>query len=237
MDTPPVSTNTDTLQANTPTKRSHHKKTITAPKVETSGLDTSGGSSTKPPVTRNRQARVNPAKLKQVTDGITSLYATLGIALYARDQYDGLVVMTTAQDRAVELVNVAKHHKWLMDLLIRITQSSDYVTLVIGHGTLAYALLAHHNQIPRNDALLTQFGLSEQQVLTKAAMMQAQAQQPQETPDVAAQYQAMQQEEVRPSDLNNTSYETGNEYDTGNTTTTDNAASVHRLDESVLETR
>jgi len=142
--------------------------------------------------------------------------------------------MTTAQDRAIELVNVAKHHKWLMDLLIRLTQSSDYVTLAVGHATLAYALLAHHNQIPKNDALLAQFGYTEQQVLTKAAMMQQQSQQAQTAQEsVQAQYDAMQQEEVGPSDLNGT----GTSYDATNPVTENNPPPVHRMDETVLGAR
>jgi hypothetical protein len=147
--------------------------------------------------------------------------------------------MTTAQDRAIELVNVAKHHKWLMDLLIRLTQSSDYVTLAVGHATLAYALLSHHNQVPKNDALLAQFGYSEQQVFTKAAMMQAQAgQAEQESPmSTQAQYDAMQQEEPQPANFEGTLYETGIDNDIANANQTDNPVRVSRLDENALGAR
>jgi hypothetical protein len=232
-DIAPTNTNTDTQAPNTPMKRSHHKRTTSNQNGVTSGLSVSDVKQEPTPRTRNRQARVSGAKLKSVTDGVTSLYATIGIFAYARDQYDGLVIMTTAQDRAVELVNVAKHHKWLMDLLIRLTQSSDYVTLAVGHATLAYALLAHHNQIPRNDALLAQFGYTEQQVATKAAMMQAQSEQA-TAPGVNEQYAAMQQQEPQPANYE----EMVSEYDTTtNGLETDNAARVSRLDESVLEAR
>jgi hypothetical protein len=237
-DIAPTNTNTeDTPQTSIPTKRSHHRKPTQNPNTQTSGLSESEAKTT--PRTRNRQARVSSAKLKTVTDGVTSLYATIGIFAYARDQYDGLVIMTTAQDRAIELVNVAKHHKWLMDLLIRLTQSSDYVTLAVGHATLAYALLSHHNQIPKNDALLAQFGYSEQQVFTKAAMMQAQAGQAEQEPPMStqAQYDAMQQEEPQPANYEGTLYETGNDYDTTNDIETDNPVRVSRLDESTLGAR
>jgi hypothetical protein len=191
---------------------------------------------------------VNNAKLKSVTDGVTSLYATIGIFAYARDQYDGLILMTTAQDRAVELVNVAKHHKWLMDLLIRLTQSSDYVTLAIGHAGLAYAIMAHHNQIPKNEALLAQFGYTEAQVMAKAQAMQAgqtaqtaqTAQGPQPDMEIQAQYDAMTPQEPQPANFEGTLYETGIDYDatpTTNTNQENNAGSVLRFDESVLETR
>lgn len=245
-DIAPTNTNTDTPPQITPMKRSHHKqKPTNTQNPVTSGIEKldNKASGTQGPQQRNRAPRVNTVKLKAVTDGVTSLYATIGIFAYARDQYDGLIIMTTAQDRAVELVNVAKHHKWLMDLLIRLTQSSDYVTLAIGHAGLVYAIMAHHNQIPKNEALLAQFGYTEQQVATKAAMMQA-AQTPQgptmeqaATSDVEAQYAAMQQQGPQPVNFADTLYETGNDYDTTNPATADNTPPVSRFNESVLETR
>jgi hypothetical protein len=240
MDTAQTNMNMDTPPQNITTKRSHHAKKTTAqnPVISGSGksVASDGGKPQGPP--KGRAPRVNAQKLASVTSGVTSLYATIGIFAYARDQYDGLIIMTTAQDRAIELVNVAKHHKWLMDLLIRLTEGSDYVTLAIGHAGLAYALLAHHNQIPKNEALLAQFGYTEAQVAQKAQAMQS-ASQMQETPrnDVQAQYEAMKQDEPQPANFEGTIYETGLDYDRTNGATENNAASVPRFDETVLETR
>lgn len=234
-DIAPTNTNTDIPQVTTRTRR---KRTTTAQPPLTSG---SGASEAKPSATRvNTRVRINSVKLKAVTDGVTSLYATVGIFAYARDPYDGLVIMTTAQQRAVELVNVAKHHKWLMDLLVKLTQSSDYVTLAVGHATLAYAILSHHNQIPKNDALLTQFNLSEQQVFTAAAAMQAQ----QENATAAAAQAQAQEMDANPdlyavpeaSPYDGIEIIPGQQYDT-NTNGSEEPGGVHRMDESVLEPR
>jgi len=103
------------------------------------------------------------------------------------DPYTGVLLMMSAEKRATELVNVARHHKKMMAFLKSITTSNDYVTLAIGHGFMAYAILAHFGAVPPIP-MLKQLGLSEEQVLAAPPDQGEVSQNGHATPETEAYY-------------------------------------------------
>ena len=105
------------------------------------------------------------AKEIKVTKELTELYASIGLIVTRFSMYDGLILIKESENRARELVGMARHHKWLMNALERLTESNDYITFSIGYGMMAYALLAHHGQVPADPVLLASMGYSEEGLL------------------------------------------------------------------------
>lgn len=106
---------------------------------------------------------VPPAATKKLIAELTGLYATIGIIVGGVDKYTGTLIMMSAEQRATELVNVARHHKKMMDFLKAMTASNDYLACIMGHGMMAYAILAHFDRVPQTPALYA-MGLAEEQM-------------------------------------------------------------------------
>ena len=104
------------------------------------------------------------ARIDALQEKLVGFYTMTGFLLTQYDTYDGLVIIKGANDRATELVNVAKHNTGLFVVLESLVESNDYFALVMGHGMVAYALLSHHNRVPANDGLLKQAGLHESDI-------------------------------------------------------------------------
>ena len=104
------------------------------------------------------------ARIDALQEKLVGFYTMAGFLLTQYDTYDGLVIIKGANDRATELVNVAKHNTGLFVVLESLVESNDYFALVMGHGMVAYAILSHHNRVPANDALLKQAGLHESDI-------------------------------------------------------------------------
>lgn len=101
---------------------------------------------------------------KQLIRDLAGLYATIGMLVGSADTYTGVLLMQSANKRAEELVAVARHHKKMMEVLKQLTTSNDYITCIMGHGMMAYAILAHFGQVPQTP-LIAAMGMSEAQVL------------------------------------------------------------------------
>jgi len=110
---------------------------------------------------------------KKVAEEITKWFALGGVALVNTSPYDGMLLLKTSARHAELIVRAARHDKRVWDVLERLTQSSDLIALVSFEGMLLYALLAHHDRIPKNEPLLQQFGYGEKQVLDLPPEMQA----------------------------------------------------------------
>lgn len=136
-----------------PPKRGRKRKNNLDPSTGT--LDPSSGD--KAP----KQAVVSH---KRLIGELSALYATLGMAVSAVDTYTGALLIQRAEQRASELVAVAKHHPGMLKMLSQVTAGNDYIACIIGHGTMLYAVMAHFGQLPKHP-ILTDLGLSESQVL------------------------------------------------------------------------
>ena len=101
---------------------------------------------------------------KQLIRDLAGLYATIGMLVGSADTYTGVLLMQSDNKRAEELVAVARHHKKMMEVLKQLTTSNDYITCIMGHGMMAYAILAHYGKEPQTP-LITAMGMSEAQVL------------------------------------------------------------------------
>jgi len=102
-----------------------------------------------------------------LAENIASIYGTMGVFLAGRNQYDGMVLISGAHDRATEVVNVAAHNKRNFELLERIFAQGDFMKMVVGHGAMIYAILANHDRIPKNPILLQQLGYLPEQLFAK----------------------------------------------------------------------
>ena len=111
------------------------------------------------------QAVKQTPRLAKLTNELAKLYATIGLFTTRFDTYDGLILIRESHHRATEVVNVAKHHKRMLEALEAIVDSNDYVACFIGHGMMAYAILAHHGKLKSDPLFLAQFGYHEQQVM------------------------------------------------------------------------
>jgi hypothetical protein len=105
------------------------------------------------------------ARQKKVAEEITKWFALGGVALVNTEPYDAMLLLKTSARHAELIVRAARHDKRVWEVLERLTQSSDLIALVSFEGFLIYALLAHHNRIPKNEPLLQQFGYAESQIL------------------------------------------------------------------------
>ena len=92
-------------------------------------------------------------------------YAACGLFATRFDIYDGVLLIKESQNRAVELVKVARHHKWLYAFLERAVETNDYLVALAGHGMMLYGMLAHHGRLKADEAFLAANGLSEKQIL------------------------------------------------------------------------
>ena len=115
----------------------------------------------KPPTPQRSAASTRQKKLVQ---DLAGLYASIGMLVASADTYTGVLLMQHAEKRATELVDVAKHHPEMMKWLERLTTSNDYITCIIGHGIMTYAILAHFGRVP-NAPIIAAMGMSEAQVL------------------------------------------------------------------------
>lgn len=101
---------------------------------------------------------------KKLVQDLAGQYAGIGFLVTGFDAYTGVVLIKEAEKRATELVNVARHHKKMMEFLKRLAAGNDYMTCLLGHGIMIYAIASHFGRVPQTP-ILTAMGLSEAQVL------------------------------------------------------------------------
>lgn len=163
----------------------------------------------KPPVP---SWRVSAKRASMLKENVAGTYASIGILVSSRDSYDGMVILSSAEARATELVAVASHNKRLFELLERVFTQGDTMKMFIGHGIMVYAIMVHHNRLPGNPVLLQQFGYTEAQLF--AQFMPPTAPSPNEN---------VQYGQSTPS--------------ASNGLTPDNTSSVYRTDEDIMAAR
>jgi hypothetical protein len=105
--------------------------------------------------------------LKVLTDNLTQAYATAGVFISGRNQYDGMILIMCAEQRAQEMALALSHNKQIFELVERVFAQGDITKCIVGHGLMVYAILANHNRMPRNDILLQQLGYAPGQVFAK----------------------------------------------------------------------
>lgn len=79
--------------------------------------------------------------------GLQGIYYLVGTGLMFVNQKDAQIVIAGAPDRAAELLAVANHHPEFKKWLVRFTQSNDYLSLILGHGLMALAILGNHGMV------------------------------------------------------------------------------------------
>lgn len=102
----------------------------------------------------DKPPRDNKTFAKDIKD-LTELYENIGALIALRDPLTGLIIIKSAEQRATELVNVAKHHKKLLEILRRIAKGGDYGACVMGHVSMIIAILAVHGRMPIQYAIPT----------------------------------------------------------------------------------
>lgn len=88
------------------------------------------------------------SSLQTLRDDIAALYYGVGMLVSALDTYDGAIIIGGAEQRATELINVARHNKTFLAFLRKMTQASDIGALIIGHASMMLPILMHHQLLP-----------------------------------------------------------------------------------------
>lgn len=109
------------------------------------------------------------ARAQKLYPKVVNFYASVGFLCTRWDTYDGCLLILGAEDRAKELLSVAQHHKRMLDMIERIVEGNDYVTLATGHGLVLYAMLVHHERIKGDIPFLMKLGYHESQILDATA--------------------------------------------------------------------
>lgn len=104
-------------------------------------------------------------KQKKVAQELAGLYAFGGVIASQSDIYTGAVLLTKANERAEEVVRAFRNNKFVWGILVNLTESSALMAMIFGHGMMFYAILMHDGRIKRNDAILKQYGYTEQDIL------------------------------------------------------------------------
>lgn len=104
------------------------------------------------PDTAARRGRAPGGRDAKLLAGIQGIYYLVGTMLVFVNQKDAQIVIAGASDRAAELLAVANHHPEFKKWLVRFTQSNDYLSLALGHGLMAMAILSNHKMVPENIA-------------------------------------------------------------------------------------
>jgi len=99
----------------------------------------------KPPKGKSHQAKGGrPKRETEMIGRLTQFYGSVGMLAFAFSQADGAVLMQGAADRANELVNVARHHEAMWNVLETLTTGGDYVPLIVGHGAMLMTIMGNH---------------------------------------------------------------------------------------------
>lgn len=104
---------------------------------------------------------------QKVAETLTRWLVLGSASLVPVDQYDGYLLLKTSAQHAELIVKAARHDKRVFDSLEKLTQGGDVFALLSFEAILLYALLSHHGRIPKNDIMLQQFGMTEEQVIPK----------------------------------------------------------------------
>lgn len=139
-------------------KRARKQSPKSPPNPFTDGLEKSAISADVPPSDLKPKREPN-AKL---IEDVANLYTIVGVGIMPFDQFAGTLICSTADERAREHVNAARHNKAWLNALKRITKSSDIGAFAFGHAMMVYAILAVRGLIPANGALLGRMGIQVQ---------------------------------------------------------------------------
>src|SRR5262252_392605 len=143
--TPEPTIPTNTPEPTTPTKRRHRRTRPPGESIYGSvkssnqdekepGPDVAPGSVRATTQTTPAGFRVSPKRLNTLAANIAGTYATVGVFVSARNQYDGLAIIACAEPRANELARALSHNKRLFELAERVFAQGDVMKAVIGHG-------------------------------------------------------------------------------------------------------
>lgn len=110
------------------------------------------------------QSELTPNQ-KKLALQLAGIYATAGMFVSGFNTYDGLLLVSQAETRANEVVMAARHNKTAMKWVERLCSGNDLVAAIIGHGLMAYALLANHGRVASNPVILQGAGMTKEQVL------------------------------------------------------------------------
>lgn len=105
---------------------------------------------------------------KDIKD-LASLYENLGGLISLKDPLTGLIIIQSAEERATELINVAKHHKKLLEVLRRIAKGGDYGACIMGHLSMVITILAVHGRAPIQFAVptLEKLGINPMDIVSR----------------------------------------------------------------------
>ncbi len=98
-------------------------------------------------------------KANRVIRGLEGYYFLLGLTLSARNEYDGMLIMSKAHDMAVSLDAVARRNPRMYAILVVLTKGDGLLPLILSYGGVAYGLAANHGRVPVSETALRAFSI------------------------------------------------------------------------------
>lgn len=128
--------------------------------------------------------KLAPRDKKLVSD-LVGIYGMVGAIVYSRNQADGLIILTSAEARATELAELARHNPKLYKLLKGMTQGNAWVAFLVGHGGMMLAIMGNHNLVPQGIAqvpyMMSQFMSQAKDMAASLPTQQQNGHKPEET--------------------------------------------------------
>lgn len=89
------------------------------------------------------------AKLSaEIMEGLSGFYVMTGMLVYARNQYDGQVIIDRAPAMAESLEKVCRKNKRAYHILATIAKGTDWTAIFMAYGGVSIAIAANHNAVP-----------------------------------------------------------------------------------------
>jgi len=111
--------------------------------------------------------KARPRAQQKLIDDLTGWYTGIGALFLVADPTVGMLIMQGANQRATELVDVARHHPKMMKSLQNMVKDSDYMALIMGHGGMIFTILQHFGVIPSVEKIAEIVGQTVSNIRTR----------------------------------------------------------------------
>lgn len=86
---------------------------------------------------------------------LAQTYAQLGVLIMGVNPIAGKIIFVEAENRAREMLRVARHHKQMMLIIDRMIEGNDYLACALGHLGMVASIFALNDRLPENQLTVT----------------------------------------------------------------------------------
>lgn len=92
-------------------------------------------------------------KQKKLAAELAGLYAGVGALVTGIKPLPGLIIISCAEERATEVVKVARHYPKMLAALEKLVETNDQMQCAIGHGVMFLAILVSVDRLRMGQGL------------------------------------------------------------------------------------